>query len=259
MCSRKFIFMKWSSIIIFCLIFNVRAFGEDFQAIFQLGNKAYTEENYQEAAKIYERLISKNQTSFELNYNLGNAYFRLNEIPKAILNYERALQIRPHHKATQYNLKLSNQRTLDQISETPLFFLVEWWIGWQGFLSSTVWAILAIVLMIGSGIGWISWLFGVSRKIKKIGFVSGILGLSISLFFMLTAWQRYSYEQDSNMAILFAKETALKSSADDRSPDILLLHEGIKVELLDTIGLWHKVRLPNGEQGWLPIKDLIEI
>ena len=161
---------------------------------------------YEKAANVYEQILEKEQSSFELYYNLGNTYFRLNEIPKSILNYERALQIKPHHKALKYNLKLANQRTIDQISKTPPFFLIQWWINWRGLLSSTLWSILAIAFAVISGISLSVWLLGESRKAKKKGFVIGFLSLALSIVLVLTAWQRYTYEQNSNMAILFTKE-----------------------------------------------------
>lgn len=248
--------------LLLCCLFQLNLFAQtetDFQLAFQKGNEAFTNQDFEKAANIYEQILAKGQTSFELYYNLGNAYFRLNEIPKSILNYERALQIKPHHSDAQYNLKLANQRTIDQISKTPPFFLIQWWINWRGLLSSTAWSILTIIFAFIACVGLVFWQLGESRKTKKIGFIVGFVCLGLMILLGLTAWQRYTYEHNSNMAILFTKEYHLKSGADDSSPDVILLHEGTKVELLDKIGLWYKVRLPNGEQGWLPIESLVKI
>jgi tetratricopeptide (TPR) repeat protein len=247
-------------LILILLLLSFNGFAQnDYQAAFQRGNEAFTAKNYERAADIYEQILAKEQVSFELYFNLGNAYFRLNEIPKAILNYERALQIKPNQKETLYNLKLANQRTIDQISTASPFFLINWWVIWRGLFSSTVWSILAIIAVFTSILGCLVWLFGESRKKKKIGFLLGVVFFVFGILFCLTAWQRFAYEQNSNMAILFAKETPLKLGADNASPDVLLLHEGTKVEILGKTGLWNKVRLPNGEQGWLPVKSLVKI
>lgn len=252
--------MRFYTILFLIFASNLSAQSvDDFQSAFQKGNEAFTNQEFEKAANIYEQIVAKGQTSFELYYNLGNAYFRLNEVSKSILNYERALLIKPHHSNAKYNLKLANQRTNDQISPTPPFFLIQWWINWRGLLSSTLWSILAIILAFITCGSLSIWQLGNSRKAKKIGFLIGFACLGLTILLGLTAWQRYTYEQNSNMAILFAKEYALKSGADDSSPDILILHEGTKVELLDKIGLWHKVRLPNGEQGWLPVESLVKI
>lgn len=249
-------------IILLCCLFQLNLFAQtemDFQLAFQKGNEAFTNQEFENAADIYEQILEKGQISFELYYNLGNAYFRLNEIPKSILNYERALQIKPHHNDARYNLKLANQRTIDQITKTPPFFLIQWWINWRGLLSSTIWSVLTILMAFIACVSSAFWQLGNSRKSKKIGFIIGFAALGLTILLSLTAWQRFVYEDDNDMAILFAKEYPLKSGADDSSPNVLLLHEGTKVELLDKIGLWRKVRLPNGEQGWLPIESLVQI
>lgn len=246
-------------LILIGLMLSFSGFAQDYQAAFQRGNEAFTSENYEKAADIYEQILAKGQSSFELYFNLGNAYFRLNEIPKAILNYERALQIKPHQKEAKYNLKLANQRTIDQISTASPFFLINWWMAWRGLFSSNFWSILTIIAVFTSVLGVLVWLFGESRKAKKIGFLLGVIFFMFGILFGFTAWQRYAYEQKSDMAILFAKETPLKLAADNASPDVLMLHEGIKVEVLGKTGLWNKVRLPNGEQGWLPVESLVEI
>lgn len=251
--------MKKTLSIVYILLFAVTVFAQDYQAAFQRGNEAYTNADFERAADIYEQILGKGQMSFELYYNLGNAYFRLNEMPKAILNYERALQIKPQQKAAQYNLKLANQRTVDQISTVTPFFLIKWWMTWRGFFSSTTWSILTISMMFFGVFGFTVWLLGESRKMKKVGFLLGVGFISLGILFGLTAWQRYTHEQNTNMAILFAEETPLKVGADNASPDILMLHEGVKVEVLGKTGLWNKVRLPNGEQGWLPVESLVEI
>jgi tetratricopeptide (TPR) repeat protein len=246
-------------LILALLAFSFTGFAQDYQAAFQRGNEAFAAADYEKAVAIYEQILAKEQLSFELYYNLGNAYFRLNEIPKAILNYERALQIKPYQKEARYNLKLANQRTLDQISPASPFFLITWWMAWRSFFSSPFWSILTIIALFVSISGSIGWLFGESRTTKKVGFLLTIFFIGLGILFGFTAWQRHAYEQKSNMAILFAKETPLKLSADNASPDVLMLHEGTKVEVLGKTGLWNKVRLPNGEQGWLPVENLVEI
>jgi len=107
-------------------------------------------------------------------------------------------------------------------------------------------------LMLWLSVGGFSiWLLLTNREQKKRGFVGGVVCLLLFGITFALAAQRNATQQNSNQAIILAKETALKDAADADSPDILTLHEGTKIGLLDQIGEWHKVRLPNGEQGWL--------
>lgn len=248
-------------IILFSCLFSLNLSGQttaELEKAFHKGNTAFANQEFEKAADIYEQIIAKGHLSFELHYNLGNTYFRLNNIPKAILHYERALKIEPNHADAKYNLELANQRTIDQISNISTFVLVRWWKSWQGLLSSNLWSIFTIL---ASFLGFASlslWQLSKRQALRKRNFIIGVTCSSIALVFGFTAAAKFQTENSDN-AILFAKEYPLKSGADDSSPDILLLHEGTKVEILDKIGLWSKVCLPNGEQGWLPSDSLVKI
>ena len=247
-------------IILFSCLFSLNLSGQtraELEKAFQKGNTAFANQEFEKAADIYEQIAAKGQLSFELHYNLGNTYFRLNDIPKAILYYERALKVEPNHADARYNLKLANQRTIDQISSISPFILVRWWKSWQDLLSSNSWSIFTVLVSFLGFTGLSLWQLGKHRVFRKRSFVLGISCLSLALFLGLTAAMKYNTE-NSHSAILL-EEYHLKSGADDSSPDILLLHEGIKVEILDKIGLWSKVNLPNGEQGWLPSDSLVKI
>lgn len=233
--------------------------SENITQQFKQANTAYSSKNYQKAIDGYEAILKAGYQSTELYYNLGNAYFKNNQLAVAILNYERALLSEPYNEDIQYNLKIANQRTVDNISVLRPMFLIVWWGAFRDFFSATAWARLAIALFwLGIG-GLILWLMGQTRQLKKQGFIVGICLVALSIFVALTSWQRHLLEQDSGIAIIFAQETALESSPDAQSPDILLLHEGTKVELLDNIGDWYKVRLMNGEQGWLEQDSFVKI
>ena len=252
--------MRTYIIIMNCLFsFNLLAQTNiEYNTAFQKGNASFANQEFEKAVDIYEQIVSKGQLSFELHYNLGNAYFRLNEIPNAILNYERALKLKPSHDDAKYNLKLANQRTADRISNTSPFVLLLLWKKWQNLFSSNSWSMLTIMASFLSFGGLIFWQLGKSRLVRKRGFIFGISCLGFVLFLGLTAALQFQTE-NSDDAILFVKEYPLKSGADNSSPDILILHEGIKVTVLDRIGLWSKVSLPNGEQGWLPSDSLVKI
>src|SRR5205823_4981094 len=61
----------------------------------------------QEAADGYESLVQSGQWNANLFYDLGNAYYRLGNFGKAILNYERALALDPRHPEADANLRLA--------------------------------------------------------------------------------------------------------------------------------------------------------
>ena len=51
----------------------------------------------------------------------------------------------------------------------------------------------------------------------------------------------------------------VKSSPEPNSIDKLILHEGAKVQIDETLGQWHKVRIADGNTGWLPVSDVTTI
>ena len=192
-------------------------------------------------------------------YNLGNSYYREGQKAKAILYYERALKIDPNDEDTQHNLKVARRSLLDNLEVLPSFFLSRWWNGLRQAMGSGAWSIFGILLVwLGIG-GIILWIWGDSRKKKKLGFVLGLCLIALSLLPFSLANSRNAYEQNTGYAIVMEEAIDLRSAPDSESANILQIHEGLKVALLDRIGEWYKVKLENGEQGWLPQEAVEEI
>lgn len=229
------------------------------QPSFEAANQAYEKGNYNFAIEQYEGVLGEGQHSAELYYNLANAYFKKGNLGKAVLNYERTLTLAPRDAQARDNLAIAQARTVDIIQPLPDFFLTRWWRGLQQSLSANAWSWIAILMLWLSVGGFVVWLLFSQREQKKRGFLAGMVCLVLFGTTFVLAAQRNATQQNSSQAIILEKQTNLKDAADADSPDILELHEGTKVRLLDQIGEWHKVRLPNGEQGWLAEGSFEEI
>ncbi|MCH2082755.1 MAG: tetratricopeptide repeat protein [Saprospiraceae bacterium] len=215
-------------------------------------NKFYQSKKYEDAIKNYKEILSNGHESGALYYNLGNAYYRTNEIGKAILNYERALVLLPNDTQTKHNLKIANGQQKDQIEAIEPFFLIKWWSSLRQIFSSTIWSIITLVILWAAVAGFGLWLFATDRLRKKQGFLAGIIALLVSILPLCLAISKAAFEKDTAMAIVLADEISLRSAPDADSQKILSIHEGVKITLLDQIADWYKVRLGDGEQGWLP-------
>ncbi len=226
---------------------------------FELANQAYSSKDYDIAIKGYESILAQAYQSAELYYNLANAYYRTNATGRAILNYERAARLAPRDKDIQHNLEFVNTQLQDEIEVLPAFFLRQWWNNMQQLLSSNSWAVLSLLLFWLGILGLVVWQLGKERRQRRQGFFAGFALVLLSLLPTLWAWSSAKSEQHSKQAILLVKETTLQSAPDAQSATIMELHEGIKLQLLDQINTWYKVRLPNGAKGWLPFKVLEEI
>ncbi|MEM1120756.1 MAG: tetratricopeptide repeat protein [Bacteroidota bacterium] len=231
----------------------------DPQTDFETANAAYQKGNYASAIKQYENVLQAGQYANEIYYNLGNAYFKTDNLGRAILNYERALLAAPRDADTQFNLEIAKAKTQDDLEQIGKFFLTEWWQGLHRLLASSVWGVLTILSLWAGIAGLIIWLFGTTRDQKKQGFIGGLVLLALSIFLFFVARSQASFEQHSRIAIVLEESTALKNGPDAQSTAVIEIHEGLKVELLDQIGDWYKVKLSNGDQGWLPMSSLEEI
>ena len=144
----------------------------------QRAAKAYADKNYQEAAMIYDSLINKGQSA-DLYYNYANTQFRLNNIGKAILFYERALVLSPYDSDIRRSLEYANTMITDKIDGFHTFFIVEWLQEIAKIFNSNQWAYICIGLFVLGLILVLMFLFSTTMNIRKIAFY---LGIDISLF-----------------------------------------------------------------------------
>jgi tetratricopeptide (TPR) repeat protein len=232
--------------------------ADEVQIQFERANQHYRDGDYQNAVVLYEKIIKSGYQSADLYYNLANTYFKLDSLSNAILFYERAKRISPNDDDINYNLKIANLKVVDKIEPLPKLFFIEWINGLGKLFSSGSWA---IATLIGLWIGTVCFaIFRISRTSisRRISFFGGIVFLfifSVSLGFSI---QQAQIEKSENMAIIFSPNAKVKSSPDENGTDLFILHEGVKVEVLDKVENWRKIKLADGKVGWLP-DETVEI
>lgn len=231
----------------------------NYNELFQKANQHYIRGEFHQAAELYEKILASGYSNKELFYNLGNAYFRLGEYHKSILFYERARILDPFDEDIKFNLQIVNLHNVDKIQEAPKFFLKQVWENLRDSLSSSQWAIVAIFTIWIASALLILFLFNLSVMLRKISFFSGLFFAFVFIFSTTLGLSRYNYEQNHNLAIIFAENAYIKSSPEDTSTDLFILHQGTKVEVLDEIGDWFKIRLANGNLGWIRKNQLEKI
>ncbi len=243
----------------FLLLSMATVFANTPQELFDQANNAYNKGQYTKAIEQYEAILASEEFSTEIYYNLGNAYWKNKKLGKAVLNFERVLKLSPNDNDTAYNLAIVQEQLVDDLDIIGTFFLKKWWQSFYQSLSSTAWSILTLLAVWGSVGGLIVWLLGKERDLKKKGFIGGLILLGVSLLLFFAARSQGHFETNSQQAIVLETSIDLKNGPDPQSTKLITIHEGLKVDLLDKIGSWYKVKLSNGEQGWLPITSLEEI
>ncbi len=221
--------------------------------------KAYNLKHYPEAIALYEKIIAGGYESSALYYNLGNAYYRNNENTQAIFYYEKALKLAPNNEDIKHNIEVVNSKLSDKVEMVPELFYKRWWIQVINLMNIDTLAILNISLLTLALL-----LIAVYKAVpgilmRKISFWSGVFLLFFFLLGVTAAAQRNKYLSNQQDAIVFTEMVNIKSSPDENSKDIFVLHEGTKVKLLDVVAGWQEIRIANGSVGWIKTSDIKKI
>lgn len=222
-------------------------------------NQLYSEQKYSEAITIYENILAKNYISPDVYYNLGNAYFKTNQLPAAILNYEKALKLTPNHEDAIFNLKLANSKTIDKVERLPSMFIGNAWHKLVTSKTVLTWSYLCILFIFISLLLFVCYLLIHIVILKKIGFYGGCIFLVISLFSWFLADQHASISKHNTEAIIFSSVVTVVSEPNENANKLFNLHEGLKVNVLEATNTWSKIKIPNGNVGWIKNESLQEI
>ncbi len=219
-------------------------------------DSAYVQEHYQQAIRDYEALL-KQGVSAELYYNLGNAYYRMDNMTQAVLNYERALLLSPGDKDIRFNLQMARSKTIDKITPESEMFFVTWYHSLVNMMSVDGWARTALVVLVAAIVLALVYLFSSPVWLRKVGFFAGILMLVLFLFSNLFAWQQKRAFTHRTGAIVIRSAVNVKSTPSKNGTDLFILHEGTRVTITDaSMKEWRQVRVADGKEGWLETKEI---
>jgi tetratricopeptide (TPR) repeat protein len=233
--------------------------NEKVENLFVKGNDLYAKGKYKEAAASYEQVLAAGYFSADVYFNLGNAYYKQDEIPLAILNYEKAGKLSPGDEDIQVNIQLANLKIADKIDAVPEFFLTKWWRSFILFCSAEVLSVLGVTgFLLGFAL-LIVYLFAVSIAVKRPAFYSGIVLLVLALLITGVAGLQTNYLTGSNEAVVFAGTVNVKSGPKDSFKTLFVIHEGLKVSVAAQNEEWIKVELPNGNVGWIAAASVKKI
>lgn len=244
---------------VLCCFFSLEGRGnpssEPGSALLDSANSAYAKADFQKAANLYQDILKMGYEAPEVYYNLGNCYFKLDQVGMSILNYEKAKKISAHDEDLNFNLKLANQRTVDKVEPLPQLFLEEWWEDLIKMHSEKVWGIRSIIsffiFLFFLGV------FITSGKVftKQLGFWLSILFIVFSAFSFFIAKSSYSSAKAHDSAVILSSSAEVKNSPAETGKKLFILHEGTMVSttqvILSSEGEWVMVQLSPEKAGWV--------
>lgn len=213
-------------------------------AQFAKANQEYAAGDFKAATADYEELVRSGQDTPNVFYNLGNVYFRQSHFGRAILNYERALALEPHHPEAQANLRVARDeaRALELIPSR--------WERLFAFANENQYAVAAAIAF---WIGLFSiavFIFGSKRSRSAIAL--SIVSLSI---FAIAIWASYQLGHGKNgrgLAIVTGENVEARLATADNANRVLTLPAGSEIKIISQRGDWIYAALPNDLRGWMP-------
>lgn len=226
------------------------------ETIFEQANTLYNEGNYTDALEKYEAVLETAQHSSELYFNIANTHYKLNHIAPSIYFYEKALMLSPNDKDIQNNIAFARNMTIDDIDTVPDVGFSKLLNDFTNKMSFDNWARLSVALMTLFVLLFLVYYFSHSTAKKRLAFVTSLSSFGLAFVAVLFAFHKYELEERDQPAIVFAQETQIKSEPNLRSTEAFKLHEGTKVQVLDTVDNWKEIKLADGKTGWVISDDI---
>lgn len=252
--------MVKSTIFCYLIILSITTivWADHNQYVFEQANQLYQQEKYQQAINKYNEIAKNGYTSWQLDYNLGNAYYKSAQFGQAILYYERALKLNPKHEDILFNLHLVNLKIVDNIVVPPQFILTMFfseikniwgietllWLTVSFYLVFTILVVLNILVRKHS----------IQRLVKVV-----IIPLAVVLIIITVIFSVRIHEDNTvHYAILLTDKVDVLGSPTYDGTELFSLHEGVKFKVEQLSGEWAKIRLADGNVGWVK-RDVFEI
>ncbi len=218
-------------------------------SLWQQANRAVAAEDYQQAISKYESILAQGFEHENLYFNLGNSYYRQDELGLAIWAYEKGLQFTPRQEDLVYNLAVAKTQIVDRIDVPEGLFFLELYSAFKN--SYTVANLLvfgAIALFIAAGLFLSSRLLAVNNRIFKYGFSTAIV---MAVLFHLVALDKYWELSDKQEGVIIPEITEAHSTPSGLGKVIFKVHEGLKVEITQNQDDWLEIILLDGKKGWV--------
>lgn len=243
---------------IWVCLFSLLGFAQN-QELFEKANTLYNDGKYAEAIDNYTKIVESGMHSADLYFNLANANYKLNNIAPSIYYYEKALLLAPNDSDIKNNIAFAKNMTIDAIDEIPEVGVSKLLKNMANSMTFDMWAKIAVFMVFVFVTLFLLYYFAYSTFRKRIAFILSITSLFLVCIAVAFAFHKYNLDRLDNPAIVFAQESKIKSTPNNKSEEAFRLHEGTKVQVLETYNDWNKIKLSDGKTGWVITEDIKEL
>ncbi|MBC7865210.1 MAG: tetratricopeptide repeat protein, partial [Bacteroidia bacterium] len=211
----------------------------------------YDKKEFGSAIRCYEKILSGDKDSWLLHYNLANAYYKNNQLGKAIQNYEIAKKLNPSDPDVQNNLLIADSKLQDKMDVKANFLEKKIREGVLFFFTTSGWAWLSI-FSFAAGFALV-FLFIISEKTwkRRLFFWLGIVGFIIFFLAMVFGFAALKEKNAKGTGVITSNSAVdiFKEAGTVKEP--YQLHEGTRIKVLNTENDWAFIKLKNGNEGWI--------
>ena len=221
-----------------------------------LADSAYIRNDFTTAIQIYEMILRTGESA-DIYYNLGNSYYKIGDIAKAILNYERALILKPANKDIRSNLEIARAKTVDKVTDVPELFFITWLKSITNSMGIQSWAIIAISFFLLFIVSIYFFFFSTKIVARKTFFILALFFLVFCVIANISAAFQRRVRLNRMNAIIISPSVTIRSTPNDNGTSLFILHEGRKVFIKDdSMKDWREIQLEDGNVGWVKKNDL---
>ena len=220
---------------------------------------SYQDKDYQAALEKFSLIENEGIVNSDLYYNIGNCYFRLNEIGRAILYYKKALKVRSDHKAARRNLEYALTFTKDKQNSENESVIRSFWLKAFDSISINLLAIILFLIfaLIIILISIIIIHFKNREKTVPI-FITTILITFFSAFLIISVLKWQEFHKDDEAVLLSTSPIGYSGPGEDFTR-VFTIHEGMIFTIERSEENWSLIKLENGLGGWINKDTFVRI
>ena len=245
--------MKKSTILlIFLFYFSCNSFCNDLKD----AEKAYDSKNFKISIQHYQKLINEGYKSYQLYFNLGNSYYRNNELGKAIYYYELASKSNPADDDIKINLAIATSKTIDKVNSKENFFITAIKTNILSSFSTFTWSVFTISFISLASILFFIFINSNNILIKRISFIGTCFCFILFTLSYFLGYTSLKSKSENKFAIITSKEIKILNEPTISGISKFNLHEGTKIRIVENKGEWILIKLDNGNEGWIKTTDV---